>query len=42
RSRRAGAVVQIHQEIIDDIGELVVLSDPAGAYFGLVDPGKAT
>ncbi|NND41262.1 MAG: hypothetical protein HKO04_04205 [Silicimonas sp.] len=42
RSRRAGAVVQVHQEIIDDIGELVVLSDPAGAYFGLVDPGKAT
>lgn len=40
RSRRAGAVVQVHKEIVEDIGELVVLSDPAGAYFGLVDPGK--
>ena len=40
RARRAGAVVQIHQKIVEDIGELVVLADPAGAYFGLVNPDK--
>ena len=41
RARRAGAVVQVHKETVEDIGELVVLSDPAGAYFGLVDPSKS-
>ena len=41
RARRAGAVVQVHKETIEDIGELVVLSDPAGAYFGLVDPTQS-
>lgn len=41
RARRAGAIVQAHQEIVEDIGELVVLSDPAGAYFGIVDPSKS-
>lgn len=40
RARRAGAIVQVHQDIVEDIGELVVLADPAGAYFGLVDPDK--
>ena len=40
RSRRAGAIVQFHPEIVEDMGNLAVLSDPAGAYFGLVDPGK--
>lgn len=40
RARRVGAIVQVHKETVEDIGELVVLSDPAGAYFGLVDPSK--
>lgn len=40
RARRAGAIVQVHKQVIEDIGELVVLSDTAGAYFGLVDPCK--
>lgn len=42
RARRAGAIVQVHQETIDEFGELVVLSDPAGTYFGLLDPTKAS
>ncbi len=41
RARRAGAVVQIHEETIPHLGGLVVLSDPAGAYFGLVDISDA-
>jgi len=40
RARRAGAIVQVHQEVVEDIGELVVLSDPTGAFFGLVDPRR--
>ncbi|MEO9827122.1 MAG: hypothetical protein ABJF50_22200 [Paracoccaceae bacterium] len=40
RSQRAGAVVQVKTEIIEDIGELAVLSDPSGAFYGLVDPSK--
>ena len=40
RAQRAGAVIQIHKETIEDIGELAVLSDPSGAFFGLVDPSK--
>ncbi len=38
RARRAGAIVQVHKEVVENIGELAVLSDTAGAYFGLVDP----
>jgi len=41
RARRAGAIVQVHKEVVDNIGELVVLSDTSGAYFGLVDPSKS-
>ncbi|SPH24978.1 hypothetical protein DEA8626_04011 [Defluviimonas aquaemixtae] len=42
RARRAGAIVQVHKENVEDIGELVVLADPAGAFFGLVDPVRAS
>lgn len=42
RAIRSGAIVQVHKEIVEDIGELVVLSDPAGAFFGLVDPSKSS
>ncbi|MDH3742515.1 MAG: hypothetical protein OER56_13055 [Hyphomicrobiales bacterium] len=38
RARRAGGIVQVHQEVIPDLGDLVVLADPAGAYFGLINP----
>ncbi|MEO0912466.1 MAG: hypothetical protein AAFY59_05675 [Pseudomonadota bacterium] len=41
RARRLGAIVQVHTEIVEGLGEVAVLADPAGAYFGLVDPGKA-
>lgn len=41
RARRAGAIVQVPKDIIEGMGELVVLSDPGGAYFGLVDPTKS-
>ncbi|MGI9355100.1 MAG: hypothetical protein ACR2PF_08070 [Rhizobiaceae bacterium] len=41
RARRSGAVVQVHKEAVEDIGMLVVLADPAGAFFGLVDPSKS-
>ncbi|MGI9388453.1 MAG: hypothetical protein ACR2O1_00215 [Boseongicola sp.] len=41
RARRAGAVVQVHKEAVEDIGMLVVLADPEGAFFGLVDPSKS-
>jgi len=40
RARRAGAIVQVHNEQVAGMGELVVLSDMSGAYFGLVDPTK--
>lgn len=40
RARRAGGIVQVHTEIVEDLGELAVLSDPSGAFFGLVDPTK--
>ena len=41
RAKRAGAIIQVHKEEVDNIGELVVLSDTSGAYFGLVDPSKS-
>ncbi|MFG5383912.1 hypothetical protein [Yoonia sp. R2-816] len=37
RARRAGGIIQVHPEVIPHMGELVVMSDPAGAFFGLVD-----
>ena len=40
RARREGALVQVPQERVADIGQLAVLTDPAGAAFGLVDPTK--
>ena len=40
RARRAGAIVQVHKEVVEDVGELAVLSDTSGAYFGLVNPSK--
>lgn len=41
RARRAGGIVQVHHEIIPYLGGLVVLADPAGAYFGIVNPDEA-
>jgi len=41
RARRAGAVVQVHKETVPHLGDLVVLSDPAGAYFGIVNTDNA-
>lgn len=40
RARRAGGVIQIHPETVPNMGELAVLSDPSGAFFGLVDTDK--
>lgn len=37
RARRLGAIVQVEAEFIEDIGELVILADPGGGFFGLVD-----
>lgn len=37
RARRAGAVVQVHRETVENLGDVVVLSDPAGSFFGLVN-----
>lgn len=39
RARRLGAIEQVPLAELPGIGRLVVLDDPAGAYFGLVDPG---
>ncbi|MGI9464358.1 MAG: hypothetical protein ACR2OM_10480 [Aestuariivirgaceae bacterium] len=41
RARRAGAVLQVYQETVPQLGDLVVLSDPAGACFGIVNTDKA-
>ncbi|MEO1207541.1 MAG: hypothetical protein AAFV45_14535 [Pseudomonadota bacterium] len=41
RARRAGAIVQVHQEVVPKLGDLAVLADPTGAYFGIVDLSKA-
>ena len=38
RAQMLGAVTQVPWEEVDGLGELVVLSDPAHAYFGLVNP----
>lgn len=38
RARRAGAIVQVQQEKLPNIGNLAVLADPGGAFFGLIDP----
>ena len=40
RARRAGGIVQIHPETVPHMGELAILSDPAGAFFGLVNTEK--
>ncbi len=40
RARRVGAIVQIHPEEVEHLGELIILSDPSGAYFGLVNTGE--
>ena len=40
RARRAGAIVQVHREIIPGIGALAVLADPAGTFFGIVNPDE--
>lgn len=40
RARRAGAVVQVHREIVPDIGGIVVLADPANTYFGMINPNE--
>ena len=37
RARRAGAIVQVHQEKLPNVAELAILSDPGGCYFGLVE-----
>ena len=42
RAQMLGAVTQVPWEEVDGIGELVVLSDPAHAYFGLVNPDTAS
>ena len=41
RARRAGAIRQVYEDTIPHLGELVILADPAGAFFGLVDTSKA-
>ena len=40
RARRAGAIVQVHKATVSGIGELAVLADTAGAFFGIVDIDK--
>ena len=40
RARRAGAIVQVHREVVSGMGALVVLSDPAGTFFGIVNPDE--
>lgn len=41
RARRLGAIVQVHKDTVPGIGELAVLADPAGVFFGIVDTDQA-
>ena len=40
-ARRLGANVQVHAHTVEGLGQLAVLADAAGCYFGLYEPRKA-